>query len=92
MNPLITSPVQQLPLLPKSDPPPLPKSEPPPMMFKTSEKQFYDKQTPNNFQELNINKAILDNIKVIDNWKYEQEILMRVYSSFFLFFLLHNIF
>ena len=79
MKPVITSPIQQQPLLPKSDPPPLPKSEPPPMLFKTSEKQFYEKAS-NSFEEININKAILDNIKVIDNWKHEQEILMRVYK------------
>ena len=37
-----------------------------------------DEESANNLGELNINKAILDEIKVIDNWKHEQEILMRV--------------
>ena len=82
----IISPIQQQllqsPLLPKSEPPPLPKSEPP-MLFKSnSENQqafcCAEKPQINSLEELSINKAILDNIKVIDNWKHEQEILMRV--------------
>jgi hypothetical protein len=70
--PIIEHRKQETPLLPRSEPPPLPKSEPPAMLSKINE------QVANNLGELNINKAILDEIKVIDNWKHEQEILMRV--------------
>ena len=77
---------QDPPILPRSEPPPLPKSEPP-MLFKTNEQTSIVKPlSTSTLDELNINKAILDNIKVIDNWKQEQEMLMRVRNSSLLIF------
>ena len=52
-------------------PPPVPITEPPPLPF--SKANSKSSTAPNN----QITKALLDNMKCVENWKVEQEILMK---------------
>jgi hypothetical protein len=70
-------------------PPPIPKSDPPPLPSaflnqKNSKNSFKDGEVNEcsaiinkSLSEQDIKKALLDNIKTVDNWKQEQEILMK---------------
>lgn len=55
-------------------PPPLPSSEPP---LIDSHKSINELNHKDEEEELTIKKALIDNIKSVDNWKYEQEKLMK---------------
>jgi hypothetical protein len=65
-------------------PPPVPVSEPPPLPPTKLPSEF-ENNNNNNINsngvisnENQIKKALLDNMKCVENWKIEQEILMKV--------------
>ena len=64
-------------LMSPQQPPPIPITEPPPMPGQSRPKQ--DDVDPNtNLPSDEIKKALLDNMKCVENWKIEQEMLMKV--------------
>lgn len=60
-------------------PPPIPTTEPPPLPSVYSRRiaQTPPDQTDNSPASNEIKKALLDNMKSIENWKQEQEMLMK---------------
>ncbi len=65
-------------------PPPIPKSDPPPLPsgysshVKSSNSESSSSSLNKSASEDEIKKALLDNMKCVENWKKEQELLMKV--------------
>ncbi len=60
-------------------PPPIPKSDPPPLPSGyLNSKSSADSTLNKSASEEEIKKALLDNMKCVENWKKEQELLMKV--------------
>lgn len=60
-------------LLSPRNPPPVPVTEPPPLPNSVAKRNEADE----------IKKALLDNMKCVENWKIEQELLMKVKLNLF---------
>jgi hypothetical protein len=63
-------------LLSPRNPPPVPVTEPPPLPSSVAKRN-------DNSQANDIKKALLDNMKCVENWKIEQELLMKVKLNLF---------
>ena len=59
-------------------PPPIPKSEPPPLPFTYRQSEVTENGLKQSKSEEEIKKALLDNMKCVENWKQEQQLLMKV--------------
>ena len=66
---------------PLQQPPPVPETEPPPPPMSTASRpqdDLDDSIFRASLPSDEIKKALLDNMKCVENWKIEQEMLMRV--------------
>ena len=89
---MLSSSARLPPPVPISEPPPLPPAKLPTEFENSSNNNNNNNNNSNNINsngvisnENQIKKALLDNMKCVENWKIEQEILMKVIRKFIIY-------